>query len=201
MSGVDLPIKSAKYIVDFFEKNNGYEFFRVALNEVNKKLIFNNTNYYYLFNHFSRTLFGKMLTCLRIKQMFIEMQKLFKVSRCAKDKWSLYKGDNWMSITHDAVKCILEHEEYIRKRFKYTNCPDEIYKQTVLMNCGYGDKIFRPDNNKTNEAVRSIDWLRGSPYVWTYADKDELMNSGNLFARKFSTIRDNEIIDYLKDMV
>lgn len=77
-------------------------------------------------------------------------------------------------------------------------CPDEIYKQTVLMNCGFGDRMFRPSLERhMNSALRSIDWVRGRPYVWAFADKEELMNTGNLFARKFSTDKDKSVIDFI----
>lgn len=128
------------------------------------------------------------------------MQKMLHISRCSNDKWTLFKCDNWMSITDAAVHCILENESYIRKRFKYTNCPDEIYKQTILMNNGFGDRIYVARQNE-NSAIRSIDWMRGHPYTWTMADVTELMGSGNLFARKFSTVKDKEIIKYINEYI
>lgn len=198
LSGVDLPIKSSKYITEFFEKNKGYEFFRIKDNDENRKLTYNNTNYYYLFSRTRRSPIGRAISKLRIPQLSIRIQRLLRVSRCAKDTWTLYKGDNWLSITDAAVHCILNNKNYIRHRFKRTNCPDEIYKQTVLMNCGYSDKVFRAEG-RMNSALRSIDWTRGNPYVWTMAEAEELTSSGNLFARKFSTKKDKRIIDYLKN--
>lgn len=197
LSGVDLPIKKPKYIYEFFEQNKGKEFFRLAENGANKRLIYTNTNFYHLF---MGTEMKGLWFKIRLPKMSIGLQRLFGVSRCSKDKWKLYKGDQWLSITDAAVKCILEHEDYIRRRFKYTCCPDEIYKQTVLMNNGFSDKVFRTTSNNMNSAIRSIDWKRGNPYVWTMAEAKELISSGNLFARKFSTKKDKKIIDYLKDL-
>lgn len=105
-----------------------------------------------------------------------------------------------MSITDAAVHCLLKNENYIRQRFKYTNCPDEIYKQTVLMNNGFGNKKYVASTNE-NSAIRSIDWKRGRPYTWTMADLQELLESDNLFARKFSTAKDKELINYIKENV
>lgn len=196
LSGVDLPIKSAKYITDFFERNKGFEFFRIAADDKNRELTYNNTNYYYLFNRYTKAKIGKITN--KLSKFSIKIQQLLHISRCKKDIWTLYKGDNWLSITDSAVRCILKNENYIRHRFKYTNCPDEIYKQTVLMNNGYGDKVFHAKEGM-NSALRSIDWKRGHPYVWTMAEAEELVTSGNLFARKFSTKKDRKIIDFLND--
>ena len=200
LSGVDLPIKPAEYITEFFDRNRGKEFFRVADDEKNQSLAYTNTNYYYLFQRTSRTVAGRMMRKMRISRLTIKMQEKMHVSRCACDPWPLYKGDNWMSITEAAVRCLLEHEEYIRGRFKFTCCPDEIYKQTVLMNCGFDERMYVPTGTE-NVVLRAIDWERGRPYTWKMDDVKELLASGNLFARKFSTSIDKNIIDYLKENI
>lgn len=200
LSGVDLPIKPADYITAFFEKNRGKEFFRVSDDDKNRRLAYNNTNYYYLLQRTSKTVSGRMMRKMRISRLIIKIQKKIHVSRCACDPWPLHKGDNWMSITDAAVRCILEHEEYIRGRFKFTCCPDEIYKQTVLVNCGFTGKLYVP-TSKENAALRAIDWERGKPYTWRMDDAKELLASDNLFARKFSTFTDKKIIDYLKENI
>ena len=46
-----------------------------------------------------------------------------------------------------------------------------------------------------------IDWKRGAPYVWTNDDKEQIMSSDDLFARKFSTAKDKQIIDYIKENI
>lgn len=46
--------------------------------------------------------------------------------------------------------------------------------------------------------MRYIDWKKGNPYIWTMADKDLLMNTPFLWARKFDLSIDAEIIEYLK---
>lgn len=200
LSGVDLPIKSAEYITAFFKRNRGCEFFRVAEDCANRQMIYNNTNYYYLFTKSNKTTFGKVIRKLHISQASIMIQRLLHISRCSKDSLVPYKGDQWMSITDAAVHCLLKNENYIRQRFKYTNCPDEIYKQTVLMNNGFGNKKYVASANE-NSAIRSIDWKRGRPYTWTMADLQELLESDNLFARKFSTAKDKELINYIKENV
>jgi len=48
-----------------------------------------------------------------------------------------------------------------------------------------------------NNALRHIDWNRGLPYVWHKNDYNELINCNDLFARKFSSEVDRDIIDLI----
>lgn len=77
ISGVDLPIKSAQYIFNFFEEHKGLEFFRIAGDDENQYMIYRNTNYWYLFSRFSRTAIGRILQKVRIPQMTIRLQKCY----------------------------------------------------------------------------------------------------------------------------
>lgn len=65
---------------------------------------------------------------------------------------------------------------------------DEIFLQTIAYNSQLKETIV-------NDALREIDWMRGNPYVYTSEDEELLRNSPKLFARKFSTHVDAEIIE------
>ena len=73
-----------------------------------------------------------------------------------------------------------------------------MFLQTVFYNCGLMDTLY--DRDVYRGCVRSIDWKRGTPYVWgsTPGKEDddfrELTESPNLFARKFDE-RHMEIVD------
>ena len=88
-------------------------------------------------------------------------------------------------------------EKYILSRFKYTCCADEIAIQTILMDSEYKKRLYVPTQNQ-NAALRLIDWNRGEPYVWKKDDIEEIMNSNNFFARKFSSFVDRDIVDFIK---
>lgn len=52
--------------------------------------------------------------------------------------------------------------------------------------------------------MRIVDWKRGSngsPYIFREEDYDELINSGVLFARKFSEDVDKDVIKKIVDYV
>ena len=99
-----------------------------------------------------------------------------------------------MSLTDNAVRFLFEQMPYIRRRFRWTSCADEIFAQTVLYNSPFREKVY---SLTLDSALRLIDWKRGNPYVWTMSDIEILKSSHCLFARKFSTIKDADIVDHL----
>jgi len=110
--------------------------FFVIINEdsIDEKAGFERINYYHLY-----TCFGRRFTNILLRTGFatfsIKIQKMIGVSRCKSDiNFGVYKGINWCSVTHNAVEFLLSKKKDIFRRFKYTMCADEVYKQTVFMN-------------------------------------------------------------------
>lgn len=207
ISGVDLPIKKMSYIHYFFDQNYGYEFinFRKDLDwEVNERVSF---------YHF----FMKMEKCpIRIVSIFFAKLRRSIVNICK--YFSFYRGknnfspswkggDNWCSVTHRFVLYLLSKKKEVKKRFRYTKCGDEIYKQTIIYGSQFYSKLYRHfEESENNEysSLRLIDWSRSergnaSPHVFTYEDKLFIENdSFNIFARKFSSNRCKDIINWVK---
>ena len=52
-----------------------------------------------------------------------------------------------------------------------------------------------------NNCLREIDWNRGKPYIYTIEDYNMLMKSRNLYARKFDSNIDINIIDKIYDTI
>lgn len=94
-------------------------------------------------------------------------------------------GSNWASVTQDFVTEIVKRKEGILAMYKYSFCPDEIYKQTFAFNSKFHERVFDL-NDEFHGCMRDIDWTRGRPYTWhTEADYNYLSTSERLFARKF----------------
>lgn len=208
LSGVDLLIKNSLYVKDFFEKNKGKEFFRIFPNleeehKHDKNGMRRDIDYWFFFMKLRSTkivfvnIFFKIL-----HRLFLYIQQRLSYSRIAKDDFISYRGDEWCSLTHEAVSYLLSQEHFIRKRFHFCACADEFYKQTVLMNSKFKNKRFLPEGDKfINECLREIDWRRGHnahPWIWRMSDFDHLKKSHNIFARKFSTKIDKDIIMAMK---
>lgn len=188
ISGADLPLKSQDYIHDFFDKNSGYEFITCATNEYTKKC-----NIISRFNSFHHT-----------QNAFYAILNSIKYKRYKND-FIVSFGSEWVSVTEAFVKCILKHKEWIKKHFKYSHACDEVYKQCIVLNTNFKDKIYNfPINNHTvSFNMRYIDWSGGGSHPKTLIMDDigRIFESNCLFARKFDESVDRDVIDYIYDRV
>ena len=127
------------------------------------------------------------------REGLIILQKILHIHR--RIEVAIYKGANWFSITDSLARYVLSKADWIEHTFKYGWCPDELFLQTIVCNSYFRNHLFPKGN------LRKIDWNRGNPYIFHSCDYDELMNSGCLFARKFSSEVDYEIIKRIAENV
>jgi glycosyltransferase involved in cell wall biosynthesis len=132
-----------------------------------------------------------------LQYRYLEFQKAHGLDRTKKYKDTVfYKGNQWFSITH-ALSCyVLSKKHEIIKMYRGTNCPDEIFLPTLIMNSPFAEKAAGRD-------LRKIDWKRGNPYEFKTEDLEELEASKSLFARKVSYDREpglvNGMISHIKN--
>lgn len=194
ISGVDLPIKTQDEIHSFFEDNNGSEFIHFCTEEE-----FNNIKDRVLHYNFMRYHRSNKIMSI-IGEKFNNLIKRFQYKINYERKWDknikIYFGSNWFSITNELANYILENEKWINKYFKYSSCADEVFLQTLVYNSKFREKLFISSfNNDYKACLREIDFKRGNPYIYRNEDFNKLINSENLFARKFSWEIDNDIVN------
>lgn len=119
-----------------------------------------------------------------IRNLILAVQKISHYRR--KQTFEFKKGGNWISITENAVKYLLQYKEIVLNRMKYTLCADEIFIQTILWNSPFRERMHCTNNANTG-SMREIDWEHGSPYIWQDHDYQTLINSNKIFARKFNS--------------
>ena len=103
------------------------------------------------------------------------------------------KGSQWGSLTQEAVNCLLEQEELIRKLTRHSLCADEIYKQTILYRWGVP---------MSKDSRRLILWDKDwHPRVLTMANWPAIEETDALFARKFDPTVDGAVIEKLIEKV
>lgn len=201
LSGSDLPLKPVKVIDDFFEDHPNLIFLRCLPDiSVHQQRIVFCTNYYHFMRMRSIPFLGKLWTKCHFDKIICLFEKCIGVNRIGKDDFKMYKGDQWGSLPHGAVEYLLRKKEFIYQRFRNTCCCDEIYKQTVLMNT-FRTSFYKPEKINQNASLRLIDWERGYPYIWRINDLNQLLTSNCLFARKFSWMVDEKIINAIYDYV
>lgn len=196
ISGNDLLIKNNKIIYDYFNKSNKYEYvaFQNINNITDEQL--KRIKYYHILNGNRRhnNKFIKEISN-KIYYRLLYIQEKIHLDRLKNNKLEFRKGANWFSITTSFANYILSKEKDIKKVFRYSNCADELFMQTIIYNSKYKNNIFNKYNDEHKNIYRLIDWNRGEPYTYMVDDYNELVNSNCFFARKFSSIKDKEIID------
>jgi glycosyltransferase involved in cell wall biosynthesis len=183
LSGQDFPLKSNKYIFNYFERNKGtnfVEYFTIpcsnwtnrGLDRIKYKWDIDNRG-------FERT------------PELRNMNLLGPISDVTP-----YGGSQWWSLTGECVsdifdKCKNGNELY--EFYRYTSIPDEMLFQTFLMNSKFKDTV-------KNNNLRKINWNSAvvSPKIWKIGDFEELNKSLRLFARKFDENEDNLILNKME---
>lgn len=195
LSGCDLPIKSQDYIHNFFRQHAGKEFVGFWHDAIHQRDLERKVFRYYFFTQRLKDK-GHLLHGITafMRNTILAIQKIGHYHR--EKTFEFKKGCNWVSITENAVRHILQYKAIIFGRMKYTLCPDEIFLQTILWNSPFRNQLYDTDDVNTG-SMREIDWKRGHPYVWQKADYKELIESDKLFARKFSS-KQMEVVDMLQ---
>lgn len=196
ISGCDLPLKSQRHIIDFFEMHKGKEFVHFESDEYCSKLICRRF-------HFFNSLINKSEN-LNVVNF---MRRLDKQSLCLQQKLKIerkfYCGANWFSITHRLATDLVKCKKKMLRKIMFTISSDEYVLQTYIKkNYKKYDLFYVKSDDNYISIMRKIDWERGNPYVWREKDYYELITSPYLFARKFDEKIDEKIIrliyDYLR---
>lgn len=205
LSGADLPIKPQQEIYSFFEANAGKEFVHYDTDTRlrDDKEIGRRTRLYHFLQNYRRRFKVKALNSLFtfMERVLLLGQLLLHVDRMKKHQnFQIRYGSQWVSITDDLIEYILENEGLINDIFKYTNCADELFIQSLVYNSRFRRRLYNQkyDDSCTGN-MRLIDMkirgANGNPYIWRLSDWQEIFESECLFGRKFSEQLDSEMID------
>ena len=213
MSGQDYPIQSQGYINAFLESNKGFDFIEIEPLEekwkpkmVKDKLEHyhilhseerGNSNCYAPFRHCS--VFQKVRTLMHLLKGRLSV-KNFKLL-CSLPKRVApferqYAGSQFWAFSEQTFYAVLhyirEHKAALEGYYKYTSSPDEIYFHSVLM-----DLVAKDSTIKLKEQITYVNYFRKNN-VFVTEDFEKLSSAkGKLFARKFDTDIDIEILDKL----
>ncbi len=196
ISGSDLLIKKQKDFLNFFDNNAGKEFVSFCYKYTDDKVKYKNY-FISLGRQKSKTL---SLTFIYIRRILINIQRKLKIQNKKITCYEVKKGADWYSITHSAVEYLLKEEPKFKKAFYRAYCPTEFFAATILYNSPFKNSFYGLEmENDNDQCLRHIDWDRGLPYTYTIEDKEILLNSKAMFARKFDENKDMEIVEFLRD--
>lgn len=191
ISGQDVPLKTNKEIINFFDTNKNKEY--ISYESINnseamyKEMSFRLNSYN----------FGKLYRLI-FHRNIRELLSNFPLIKRTTPK-NIYYGSQWWNLTNNAIKYILDYTKQnpnFLKRFNYTWGSDEFYFQSILLNSEF-------KNNCINDNLRYLIWGVGTPINFQMKDYENIKNNinNNIFARKFDENFDNDIINKLyKDL-
>jgi len=208
LSGTDLPIKPHSEITRFFEENAGREFiqgYRFPPRSATRWRL----RYYYPLQHVvGRHLLGPLgllQWALLLPQMLVGVNRL---RRLPKD---FYKSRQWFSATHEFVADLLEfysRDENLRA-YRMTMIPDESFVQMFAFHSKYRERIFLHKRYPGYDGLvcnnmRLDVWAKGfhgSPVTFTMDDLARIMESGQLWARKFSFEKHPDVVEAILERI
>lgn len=188
-----MPIKKSNDIYEYFNNNYPLEFIGYSDFDGIKDYMADRVRYF----HFLDNNFKKDNEAMNQYIYNINLQKKLGVNRLEDESFELRVGSNWFSITSNLAKYVLSKEKLIKEKFSYGYCADELFLQSIVYNSKYFKNVCKLYKDDNENCKRLIDWKRGNPYVFTKNDYDEVISSTAMFARKFSTSVDKDIIDMI----
>lgn len=199
LSGSDLPIKSQNDIHDFCEKQKGKEFVGFGEGDFSSRV-----QWLHFFNTYRRPA-NRGQAAARFffrlaSSVSLDLQRRFGLNRFRRLAIEVKKGSDWFSITHELALYLLARQRDIHRLFRFAEVPTEFYVQTMVWNSKFREQVFDMTDEFAS-SVRLVDWRRGDPYVFRKSDLAEILRSDRLFARKFLSEVDLDIVHALRDKV
>ena len=195
MTDGEVPYWSNKRIYDFFsdEKNKDREFLTVNLESTH----YGNENAYsrakyYVFYDFPLMRFFDRQKARDIMGKLIGLQSLLEWERKLLPM-RYFNGNAKFYITYDFMEYILDYlklnpKDY--KSFKYTNCIDEVFFQTVLMNSRFCQKL-------ANTLFRFDVWNINNPFELNLTYLEDIKKEKPFVVAKLNQGFSDELFDYL----
>lgn len=200
VSGIDLPLRTAQEIYDFFHERRGQEFIHYSsVAYCGSGGALDRVKYY----HLLQEKVGHSSGVLKfLERCIVRLQKIAGIDRLANVEEVIKCGANWVSISHDLAMHILKREQWIKKVFRWSGCADEVFVQTIAWNSPFREKLYYAnDTGDYHSCMRYVDWGRGKPYTFRSEDFDDLISSDFMFARKFDYCADPRLCEKLAQWV
>ena len=213
MSGQDYPIQSQGYINAFLERNKEFDFIEIEpLEEKWKpKMVKDKLEHYHILHSEERghsncyapfaycSVFQKLRTLTHLLKGRLSMKNfrlLCSLPKRIAPFERQYAGSQFWAFSERTFYAVLnyirEHKAALEGYYKYTSSPDEIYFHSVLM-----DLVAKDSTIKLKEQITYVNYFRKNN-VFITEDFDKLTSAkGKLFARKFDTDIDIEILNKL----
>ena len=184
LSGQDYPIRSNREIVSYLGARRGSSFLDHSALPSDRWSDENGGLDRIRYWHFQRVSFRTRLLRVRIPRRF--PRGLLP-----------YGGSAFWCLSHEAIQYVhrfVRENPSVVRFFRHVLHPDESFVQTVIMNSPLKDSVI-------NDDLHYIDWSerRPNPRTLGRGDVDKILSSGKLFARKFPTTIEIDVLDIIDE--
>ncbi|SFE44923.1 Core-2/I-Branching enzyme [Pedobacter antarcticus] len=191
ISGVHLPLYNQSYLHAFFDRLKGKDLLMkmdIPVEEVTIKVR--------KYNFFIKSYFSSQGSTRKISQFLwrasIRFQKIFDI--IANKKETFYKASNWLSLSQKSMDYVLKEKSKVLKKYRYSFCGDEFFVPSILENMSLKSNVVYYDK------LLKCDFEGGNTKTYSLANYDDIINSGCLFARKFSVQNINVVEKILTNL-
>ncbi len=192
MSAQDFPIKPMEEIYQYLVANKGTEFITCLRESDGHEWWKDAALHTWKYNFHNLSIPGKY----RLEAL---VNKIMPRRKYPVAGHEVVGHSNWFTITSESAAFMLDylkrHPEVVRF-FKYVWGADELIFSTII----YNHPAYR---DKVQEHLVYIDWSEhvANPKLLTMADLPALLATDKLFARKFDTEKDAEVVARLEERV
>ena len=179
LSGTHLPLKPVEELLRFYDEHAGDEVMRFWPDDPGDA-DFKLRRYHFPLGHYKYGSPFQQRLCQLIWQCVIKVQKVLGIRHLKEG--SFIKTDNWLSLTEEACKYLVQNKMPILKKYRWSFCGDEYFVASELALHSDLFKIF--DCKSLLHVVFQYD----TPRAFTLDEYPLLQSTGYWWARKFTTI-------------
>lgn len=175
ISGVHLPLKPVETLLAFYDAHPDESiarFWKQEAGDADFKL----RRYHFPLRHYKYGNGLQRRICQLTWQWVIKLQKVFGI-RHLKDE-QFVKTDNWLSLTEDACRYLVEHRDAILRKYRWSFCGDEYFAVSELVKCPELRILDCPE-------LLYLEFQGDTPKTFPLEALPALQETRFLFARKF----------------
>lgn len=182
LSGTHLPLRTVPELLGFYDAHAEEEVVRYWPEDPGDA-DFKLRRYHFPLSHYK---YGNNLQrrlCQLSWQAVIKVQKILGI-RHLKDDYFI-KTDNWLSLTQNACKYLVDNKIQILNKYRWSFCGDEYFVASELSKSPDIFKLF------DCQQLLYVKFLGDTPRTFHLEDYPKLRQTGCLWARKFTSAYGN----------
>lgn len=119
------------------------------------------------------------------------------------NRWDIHYGSSYMCVTMNLARYIynqMSTNRGLMKYFKHSYVPEELVIPTIALNSPYASYCEKKDGGELID-VSAVTYFNYSDAIQVFDETnyEELIQSGKMFARKFSSEKSVKLMEMLKD--